>query len=204
LEGAGFSLVELMAVIVITVIGFLAMIHLQAGVIRGNTNTWDMVAAANLAQHVLESIRLETVEWTNQSTQSTNQNQFTYLQHVNDGGLPAVGSGSGWLRAFDDPGQPFQKVNQLGAGYPAIAVIDDAGALAQIPTTTNRRFCVQYRLTWLVPDFLIRAEVRVLWSRLEGRAALYDACPAGMETDLANVYSLTYPTTVMRNVFVQP
>jgi len=199
LEGAGFSLVELMAVMVITVIGFLAMIHLQAGVIRGNTTTWDMVTATNLAQHVLESIRLESVEWTNDSVQGPTQGQFKYLQHVNDTVPPAVGTGSGWLRAFDVPNAPFQMVNQLGrdAAY-------NPGSLVQFPDTRNRRFCVQYRLTWLILNYLIRAEVRVAWPREDGRGGLYDACPLGMETDMVNVYSVTYPTTIMKNVFVVP
>ena len=212
LEGAGFTLVELLAVIVITVIGFLAMVNLQAGIIRGNTTTWDLVGATNLAQHVLETIRMEATEWTNESTQPVDQPQFRYLRFVNDGVVAPDGtSGSGWRRAFVQGGAPFQMVNQLGndVGY-------DPGALVQFRTAANvqiqRRFCVRYRLTWLVQDFLIRAEVRVFWFRQMGTAGQFDACPMNLganddmqsDQNIANVYSVTYPTTVMKNVFVQP
>ncbi|NOZ02348.1 MAG: hypothetical protein GXP54_10725, partial [Deltaproteobacteria bacterium] len=184
---------------------FLAMVNLQAGIIRGNTTSWDIVQASNLAQHVLQSIRIEAEQWTNTSTQDVNQAGFRYLQHVNDTVYADGSRGSGWLKAFDQGTVSFQLVNQIGrdTGY-------DQGALTQIRATDNRKFCVRYRLTWLVTDYLIRAEVRVLWPRDLGNAGQYDACPinigsdSDMQQDVSNVYSVTYPTTVMRNVFVQP
>lgn len=198
-EGAGFTLVELMAVIVITVIGFLAMLHLQAGVLRANTTARDVVTATQLALHLIETIRLEALEWTNDTTQGVDQAKFQYLRHVNDEAGPVAGRGSGWRRAYDIQGATFRMVNALGrdATY-------DAGALQQFPDTQARRFCARYRLTWLIPNFLIRVETRVLWPRAEGQGGLYDACGPNMDTDVANAYQVTQVTTIMKNVFVTP
>lgn len=195
----GFTLVELMAVIVVTVIGFLAMLHLQAGVLRANTTARDMVVATQLALHLIETIRMEAVEWTNDTTQSVDQAKFKYLKHVNDGGGPAPGRGSDWLLAYFVPGADFQMVNALGrdAQY-------DPGALQQFPDSQGRRFCVRYRLTWLIPNFLIRVETRVMWPRAEGKGGLFDMCGENMLTDLANAYQVTQVSTVMKNVFVVP
>ena len=196
---AGFTLVELMAVIVITVIGFLAMLHLQTGVLRANTTARDVVTATHLAEHLLETIRMEAVEWTNDGDQGVDQAKFKYLRHVNDGGGPAEGRGSGWLTAYDIPNATFTMVSQLGRD-----TTYDPGALQQYPDTQRRRFCARYRLTWLIPNILIRAEARVLWPRVEGQGGLYDRCEPGMDTDLANAYQVTQVTTLMKNVFVAP
>lgn len=198
-EGAGFTLVELMAVIVITVIGFLAMLHLQAGVLRANTTARDVVTATQLALHLIETVRLEALEWTDDGTQGVAQAKFRYLPHVNDEAGPVAGRGSGWQRAWEIPNAPFQMVSALGrdATY-------DPGALQQFPDTRARRFCARYRLTWLIPNFLIRVEARVLWPRAEGQGGLYDACGPNMDADVANAYQVTQVTTVMKNVFVTP
>jgi hypothetical protein len=80
----------------------------------------------------------------------------------------------------------------------------DSGALGEIRNDAGRRFCVQYRLTWLVPDHLIRAEVRVMWPRAGVNMNDYDSCPADMFTHPTDILSVTIPMTVMKNVFVSP
>lgn len=198
-EGAGFTLVELMAVIVITVIGFLAMLHLQAGILRANTTARDVVTATQLALHLIETIRVEALEWTNDAAQGVNQAKFTYLRHVNNEAGPVAGRGSGWRRAYEIQGGTFQMVNSLGRD-----MTYDAGALQQFPDTQSRRFCVRYRLTWIIPNFLIRVETRVLWPRSEGQGGLFDHCGPNMDADMANAYQVTQVSTVMKNVFVAP
>lgn len=185
-HGGGFTLIELMVVVVITLIGFLAMIRLQAGVVQGNANAWTLVQATQLAEHVMETIRLEAVSWT-AADPVLAQSKYTYLR----------ATGMGWQRAFDQGTATYQRTNQLGyqPGY-------DTGALAEVPNTRNARFCAQFRLTELVPGMLLRADIRVLWPRENAQSSAYDRCPLGMETDRANVFSASFSTTVMRNVFV--
>ena len=194
---AGFTMVELMVVTVITIMGFLALVHLQAGILRGNSNSWDMVGATHLAQNLLEAIRMEAMEWTDNAGQGVDQAKFQYLKHVNDVGVTQ------WIRAFDLPGQRFQRVNQAGRDTRY-----DSGVLNELHDTRNQRFCVRYRLAWMIPNQLIRAEIRVLWNRDNGQGGKYDACPLSpnpaqdMDFDVANVFAATFSTTVMKNAFV--
>lgn len=215
-KAAGFTLVEMLVVMAISVIGFLALVHLQTANLRGATNAWEMVAATHLGQHLLETIRMEAIEWTNDTTQPYTQAKFQYLRFAPS--PAAAGATSGWRRAFGNS-DAFQMVNQAGRllGVSAPLPEYDAGIIngsdfadpssstfGELPDNRNQRFCVQYRLTWLIPNTLLRAEARVMWPVQEGRGGRYDSCPAGMENDTVDVYQLTFTTTVMRNVFVSP
>lgn len=195
----GYTLIELMVVVVITMIGFMAILMLQAGVIKGNTNTWDVVCATNLAQHVLETIRIEALEWTGKdATQGYDQDKFHYLRSLSSAGIPAPQVSTGWLKAFDlGKNVKFQMVNQAGRD-----TYYDSGILNEVPDSRNQRFCVQYRLTWIIPDALIRAEVRVLWPKLETAAGNFDACPKGMENQTNMVNQISVATAVMKNASI--
>jgi len=189
----GFTLVDVLAGLAISVIGFLAMVHLQSGILRANTTSRDMTMATHLAWHLIETIKMEAMEWTNDISQSYNQPKFKYLNKIPD---PNTGSTSGWQHAFETDAD-FRMVNILGRDQAY-----DGGALNQFPDTISRRFCVRYRLTWILPNMLMRVDVRVLWPREGSQAVQYQACPDSMDNDMANVYSVTFSTTVMKNVFV--
>jgi hypothetical protein len=193
LESSGFTLVDILAALAISVIGFLAMVHLQSGILRANTTSRDMTMATHLAWHLIETIKMEAVEWTNDTSQPYNQPKFKYLNQIPD---PNAGSTSGWLTAFDTTSD-FRMINILGRDQAY-----DGGALTQFPDTVSRRFCVRYRLTWILSNMLMRVDVRVLWPREGSQAVQYQACPVSMDNDMANVYSVTFSTTVMKNVFV--
>lgn len=189
-----------MVVMAISIIAFLAILYLQTSLLHGTSAAWDMTAATTLARHTLETIRIEGLEWYNDTglgVGGVQQAKFNYLANV---GAPVAGGGSGWQRApFANSADVFQMTNQLGDN-----LIWDVGALREVDNNTNRRFCVQYRLTWLVPNFLIRAEARVMWPRPDVPAGNYDACPADMFDNPTDIYSITMPMTVMKNVFVTP
>jgi prepilin-type N-terminal cleavage/methylation domain-containing protein len=196
----GFTLVELMAVIAITVIGFLAVLHLQQSVIRASSNVWNMLGASQFANHILQTIRMESVEWYNDSGTGEGgalNPRFRFLRHA---GAPAVGATSGWRTPdFFDGAPAFAMVNQIGR-----TVAYDAGALQAVRPDRNQRYCARYRLTWLVPNVLIRAEARILWTRDDAPAGLYDDCNVAMDNRTADAFSITMPMTVMKNVFVAP
>lgn len=196
----GFTLVELMVVLAITVIGLIAILNLQSSMLRGTANSWDMTGATFMARHILETIRMEGLEWYNDSgvgVGGVQQVKFKYLKNV---GMPLAGAGSDWLKApFENSTSAFQMTNLIGDNDD----IDD-GALREVTNTTNRRYCVQYRLRWVVPNYLVRAEVRVMWARPDAPAGDYDACPADMFAHPDDIYSVSMPVTVMKNVFVAP
>ena len=196
----GFTLMELVVVMAITVTGFVAALYLQSSLMKGASNSWDTTCAVQLARHTLETIRLEAVEWYNDTgagVGGVQQLKFAYLRNV---GAATPGGTSGWQRApYANSALPFQLTNQLGdnVGW-------DEGANDEITNAVARRYSVQYRLTWIVPNMLIRAETRVMWPRTDMAAGNYDTCPADMFNHPNDIMSVTIPMTVMKNVFVSP
>jgi prepilin-type N-terminal cleavage/methylation domain-containing protein len=199
----GFSLVELMMVLVITTIGFLAMINMQVGTLHAVNDTRAMMEAVNLAEHFIESLKSEAIAW-NAPAQSTllqggMQSNFPHLRYV---GPATTNGGSGWLEAYRGSGTD-RRVSSLGNNEDGW----DDGIVLEMKTSLNRRYCVHYRMTWLVPDYLIRADVRVLWLKDEASINInnYQSCGVGtqMEQDFTNVGSVSVPGTIMRNIFAQ-
>ncbi len=197
----GFSLMELMMVIVITTIGFMALINMQVGTLHAVNESRSMMEAVNLAEHFVETLKSEAIAWNGDASATLLQGgldgQFPHLLNV---GQATLNGGSGWIEGDRFPGQD-RRIGPMG--YAAASW--DAGIAEEIPPGQNRRFCMHYRLTWLVPDYLVRADVRVLWLRDEAQITLYQSCGAGTEMwlDMSNVGSVTVPATLMRNVFSQ-
>jgi len=192
-KAGGYSLIEVLVVIVITTVGFLSLINLQIGTLHAVGTSRSMLQAINLAEHFIESLKVEALPWNmDAAAMLTQPERFPNLRLV---GAAGPGGSSGWVRGMlaDDSDR---RVGPIGPGTGA-----DEGVAAELVPDRERRYCVHYRLTWIVPDYLIRADVRVLWIRDEANIELYDECPIGMESDLANVSSVTVPGTLMRNVF---
>jgi hypothetical protein len=192
----GHSLVEVMVALAVALTGLLMVVHLQVNTLKGVAGVRGMMEGTNLAEHFLETLKSEAIAWNMDSTAMTSQpSRFPHLRTV---GAPAVqGGGSGWIRGYTTGfSSTDSRVGPMGndAGW-------DPGIAQEIPPDVNPNFCLHYRLTWLVPDYLMRADVRVMWMRDSSDLSLYDDCPVGMETDLANVSSVTLPGTLMRNVF---
>jgi hypothetical protein len=190
---SGFSLVELMMVVVFTTVGFIGLLHLQINTVTAVSTARNLSEATNLAEHVIETIRVEALEWNVPGSMMVSQPiRYPYLSVA---GNPTHGGGSGWIRAMLSDSSD-KKVGTIGADD-----VLDAGVLLEFNPEVNKRFCVHYRLVWLIPDFLVRADVRVLWLQPKARYTLHQTCEVGMETDFGNVSSVTIPATVMRNVF---
>ena len=163
----GFSIVELLVVVVITAVGFGAMLDLQVSSIKGLSYPAQMNAAVNLGEHLLETMQLEAyVRRSGGDTSS--QNYLPQLPNFNAGT-----NDTGWLAAYANNGSgQHDMTDQLGAD-----TTYDVEALAEFPTLDRPRFCVRYRLAW-VSQNLIRAEVRVLWLRDERAWTRFRNCPA--------------------------
>ncbi len=197
----GFSLMELMMVIVITTIGFMALINMQVGTLHAVNESRSMMEAVNLGEHFIETLKSEAIAWNDDASATILQGglaaQFPHLRYV---GQATVNGGSGWIEGYRSTAQD-RRVGPMGNADATW----DAGIATEIPPGQNRRYCLHYRLTWLVPDYLVRADVRVLWLRDEGQITKYQTCGVGtqMEQDMSNVGSITVPATLMRNVFSQ-
>lgn len=197
----GFSLMELLMVIVITTIGFLALINMQVGTLHAANESRSMMDAVNMAEHFIETLKSESIAWNGDAASTILQGglagQFPHLRYV---GNATLNGGSGWIEGYRST-ETDRRVGPLGNADATW----DAGISNEVNPNLNRRFCLHYRLTWLVPDYLVRADVRVLWMRDEAQISLYQSCGVGtqMHEDLSNVGSITVPATIMRNVFAQ-
>lgn len=186
----GYSLVEVLVVIVVTTVGFLALMNLQVGTVKGIGNAKSMIEAVNLAEHFIETLKSEAVIWQKDSVELSNATRFPHL-------WPAAGvtTTTNWLNAFDPPGTD-KRVGPLGFNENW-----DRGVGLEVPWTVNRKYCVHYRLAWIVENYLLRADVRVSWMREDADVSLHLSCEDGMERDFSNVSSVTVPGMIMRNVF---
>jgi type II secretory pathway pseudopilin PulG len=197
-EGAelGFSLVEILLVIAITTIGFMALVNLQIGTIKAIAGSKGVLEATNLAEHLLESMKTEALQWTGVQGQLGAADKFPFLYRAASGAAVATGQ-TGWLKAFTQKGADG-RVGAVGE-----AGLWDAGIHGEFPTGTYRKYCVHYRLAWLITDYLLRADVRVMWLREGADASKYAACDAGsnMERDFGNVLTVTVSGMVSANVF---
>ena len=195
---AGFSLSEILVVLTLTTIGFIAIINLQIGTLEAVTTARNTTEATNLAEHVIELIRSDAIEWTADGD-TVDALRFPYL---NVAGTATAGGGSGWVLATLSPDND-RRVGSLGDAFQDQE--RNTGILNEFPADRNKRFCVLYRLTWIVPDYLLRADVRVLWMRGQLTQTAYTDCspldPGAMFDDTSRVSSVTIPATVMRNVF---
>jgi len=201
---AGFSLMEILVVLTLTTIGFIAIINLQIGTLDALTTARNQTEATNLAEHVIELIRSDAIEWT-VNGETTNALRFPYLSEAGEPSLVSGGGGSGWLLASLSP-DTDRRVGSLGDAFQSPTGLNrNAGILNEFPADRNRRFCVFYRLTWIIPDYLLRADIRVAWMRGRQTQTVYTDCggadPEHMFNDTSRVSSVTIPATVMRNVF---
>jgi type II secretory pathway pseudopilin PulG len=195
-EPAGYSLIEILIVIVITTVGFLSLVNLQIGTLHAVGTAKSMMQAVNLAEHFIEALKGEATLWNEDGSKlPTKPASFPHLRYA---GNPIEGGGSGWIRAYYAWGEADKRIGPMGNDPQW-----DAGISNEFTPAAGRSYCVHYRLTWLVANYLLRADVRVLWMRDQSDLTLYQDCPVGMETDLANVASVTVPGTIMRNVFAQ-
>ena len=197
-RSAGFSLVEILIVIVITTVGFLALINLQVATLNAVGGSRSMMQAVNLAEHFIETLKSEALAWNGDGSELMDSNRFPNLYLV---GAATDGGGSGWVQGFKVSGSD-KRIGPIGKDTKTPW---NNGITNEIDPEVNRQFCVHYQLTWLIPRYLIRADVRVLWMRHNADLSLYRDCGTGseMERDLANVGSVTIPGTILRNVFAQ-
>lgn len=196
----GFTMVELLVVLAVTVVGFVALLKLQIGTLHGAGASRDQQNAINLAEHVGQTMQIEALQWTPASGELANST-FTYLKNAPTD--TNEGSATEWLKAFPGTGGAGKELYVSPVGNDAAY---DSGAIGLYSGGTgafNAEYCVHYRLTWLIPDVLLRADIRVMWLRNDAAWGDYKQCPLNMADNLHDVNSVTTPVSILRNVFVK-
>ncbi len=195
----GFTMIELLIVVAITTIGFIAILNLQIGALHGTGSARDQQMAVALAEHVGATMRLEALSWTASVPNPSALLAARFILNAPADSTP--GQTSGWIVGYPDTSGQDSRVGPAG-GDPTY----DAGIVSAIGSgnaageNINRHFCVHYRLTWLESDLLLRADIRVMWPRHRSQEVAYRNCPLTMVDRLEDVKSLTVPITVMRNL----
>ena len=200
-RGAGFTLVEVMVSLGVMTVGAMSIIALQQQTTRANVHSRELTTATQIAQNVLERLKLEGVAWTTVSaTPATDLRNAPTL-------LPIIGAAPGSFIALVP-----RPVSSAGVTRVLSNAFDYYGADVDLTnvnaaTLAQVHFCAGYRLSWIYNNFrALRADVRVFWAKDgSGRTITTDfaTCnddntslnPNGSKYDL---YHVVYLSTVIR------
>ncbi len=188
----GYTAVEVMSALMLFGIGAAGVIAMQRVTVLGGEDARRFDMATSIANEWVARLQRDSMSWTKPNGGDPTTINLTtdtkWIKEVATCGswcpsrVPAPGTEKGASQAFDLFGR-------------------------DMPTGTGHVYCVQYRMNWLVPPgnppqfnplAMIRAEVRVVWSRLE--AQTIDDCttlPINVET-IPGKYHFVYTTTAIR------
>lgn len=206
----GFTLVEVMTVVLVTAAGFIAMLNLQIGTIAGIGNARDLQQAMTLADNIAQTMRMEALQWTATNPLPGNT-AFTFLDKA-----PASsteGQTSGWFVAYAPVGfgSEDKRLTPIGKNVAPNEGVANEYLSADGTELQEQRYCAHVRLTWLVPDVLLRADIRVFWARRRADFSAYEQCAfqPGVGPDPVlmarndQIQMISIPITIIRNVFVR-
>lgn len=194
----GFSIIELLVVVAVTSVGFVALLDLQVSSIRGLTYPANLTAAINLGEQFLATLHVEAIEWTGQGNQSWNNPNLRYLSTLNE--AVASDAPEAWRVAAGADDAPDLFRDQAGSDQ-----WYDAGLLREIDPRQNPRFCLHYRLVWAnQSQRVMRADVRVLWLRDDAAFTQFSDCRIEMAEARfrGQVQSLTLTDQILINTSI--
>lgn len=187
---AGYTLVEVLASMAVLGTGLLGIIALQGAAVTANQRAQELTTATNVARRWQERLRRDAMQWTNPSQENatTNIGNTWYLRPL------ATATQTNWTL----PTQPGGVVAALES-----TASDYWGNDVDV-TSANTFFCTHLRLTQLIPNELVRAEVRVWWYRHGGvRPSEYGGCGAAalntMGSDTSNVHWVHLTQVIARH-----
>jgi prepilin-type N-terminal cleavage/methylation domain-containing protein len=205
----GFTLVELLMVVGVSTIGFVALFDLQAKSISGMTNMVRMQRATLLAENFIETLRLEFSQWT-PTEKLDNPDKFPHLADLGTsdeayagGQTPgdSIEGGPGWVIG-DGRNNADRRVSYAGDRHPM--GFNDGLRSAMISPgmeEDDQPFCLLYRLTWLQPNRAIRVETEVSWPMAGANMTRFETCSSIAASHLDEVRSVTVTSTILVNVF---
>jgi len=156
----GFTLIEVMVALGVMTVSAMALMSMQGQAARANSHARDMTTAAQIAQTVLERLKLDGLAWNSIVS-----------------GAPTDVPNTVWLNAVDTAAlgnfftltpQPFTRLgntvqysnafNQFGED------VVTSGASADVLASV--KFCASIRLGWIYDTRrVLRADVRVWWTK---------------------------------------
>ena len=188
---SGYTLVEVLASMAVLGAGLLGIIAMQSTAVNANQRAQEVTMATNLARRWQDRLRRDSYQWTapSQTNPVSNIAATWYLSRL------GVSTTTNWYV----PDSPPSTV----AALPETAAFDFFGNDVET-TDANAYYCTQVRLTALIPNQLLRAEVRIWWYRQGGvRPLSYTDCArsatAAVSTDTTNIRSIYVSQTIQRH-----
>jgi type IV pilus assembly protein PilV len=190
----GFTLIEVMCSLGIMTIGAMAVLAMQQQIIRGNVHARQITTAMQIAQNIIERLKMDAVAWNAPGVPTTTR----YLNNVVPGAIGAFTT----IPFITETVGGLNRLQSNGFDYYG----DDLNTQAGSPP--NLFYCASNRLSFVYNNNrIIRADVRVWWAR-EGVAAIRTDFPVCAEDNtrlspgaggtLINNYHIVYLSTVLR------
>lgn len=187
----GYTAVEVMMAMTVMSIGAAAVISMHKTAVTGNLDARKTDVANAIARTWVERLERDAMSWTLPSSLNPTGNNF------NNALLLAGHVGQGWYLPTDEMAGP----DTMSPGFDILG--------RDITNLANAQFCVNVRLTWLVPPALptepglIRADVRVLWPQgiantPVGFCNAGNAAQPNPDPSLPPVYHAIYMTTTIK------
>lgn len=181
----GYTIVEVMSAMTLFAIGAAGVISMQRVTIQGGTDARRFDVASNIANEWTYRLQRDSMFWTQPNPAFPTTSNISATRW-----LSRIGT-AGW----QNPGIP-------GTNYAGVSAAADVFG-RDLPPTEPPMFCTQMRLQWIADPgasmlmgALIRAEVRVIWARLDSPEI---ASCDGLNPDATpNAYHFVYATTVIR------
>ena len=172
----GYTILEMLIALVVTMVGFAAIFQLQIGTMQGNIAARELASAVNLGERYAEALRRDSNMWTGLVLPGPFLNQQARQWHSF---TPAPVDQNGRAYIDDDPtGSPMAR----------------------------QRFCVHYWFEPAngIYDGILNGRVRVVWPRSTvDRTPLYDVCDEGdaqaFQPNVSQWFTLTVPVTIRRH-----
>jgi type IV pilus modification protein PilV len=197
----GFTLVEVMVSLGLMTIGSMAIIGMQQQTVRANVHAREMTTASQIAQNVLERLKLQAVGWTQVSDAPANDLALAPSL------LPITTSTPGnfiTLTPVPIAGATPARILSNAFSYTGVDM-DLTGASAD--QLAQVRYCASYRLTWIYGNFrAMRADVRVWWTNESPSHSIIADFAGCADDSIAlnpggaqyNNYHVVYLSTVIR------
>jgi prepilin-type N-terminal cleavage/methylation domain-containing protein len=195
----GFTLVEVMVALGVMTISAMALFGMQAQSTRANGRARDITVASQIAQNVLERMKLDGLAW--------NSVGLAADVLVSTDILRLVGGTPGAFMSLPETSQTRGSKTVVWSNAFDLHGIDVPIASAQTPPG-GVRFCASQRLAWVfdTPPRAMRADVRVWWSKEAPTRSILADFPACADTNVLLApggaryedYHTVYMSTVIR------
>ena len=191
----GYTAVEVLSALTLLAIGASGVIGMQRVTLQGSEDARRFDMGNNIANGWLSRLQRDAAQWDQPNATFPNNNNLGATKWLSQIGP----CGNNWC---NPPAPASLDPSGMSGAF------DIFGRDLSIPSTTAT-YCAQYRLQWIAPigagptynpAALMRAEVRVFWSRLE-RNPVGDCTTATPDDPKAyQLYHFVYATTMVREV----